>query len=196
MQHTIDEVQKKKTIGLKQIARDIQRVGVFVQIIWYWFHWCNLKKNIYMWMMMIIIIIMSMGWDYVSELKLPTVLLFIPHMSMEKHGGMISKGVNWVIHQSSLTILRAESSSTKQLKWRSKWWIRPTKYLCSYYFGRYFKCRKILHGANGITTSPKEGVLRIFIFILKNHPSPSAEFEPANFDSNDKQANYYTTEDD
>jgi hypothetical protein len=53
--------------------------------------------------------------------------------------------------------------------------------------------RKILHGADGITSSPKEGVLRIFIS-LKN-PMPSAGFEPANLGSNGKHATHYTTED-
>jgi hypothetical protein len=37
---------------------------------------------------------MSMGWDYVSELRSPTGLLFIPRLkiSMESHGGMILTG--------------------------------------------------------------------------------------------------------
>jgi hypothetical protein len=48
--------------------------------------------------------------------------------------------------------------------------------------------RKILrHGADGFTSSPKEGVLRIFI-ALKN-PSPSAGFESANLEPNGKHAN-------
>jgi hypothetical protein len=49
-------------------------------------------------------------------------------------------------------------------------------------------CRKILQSANGFSSPPKEGVLRIFI-ALKN-PSPSAEFEPANVGSSGKYANY------
>jgi hypothetical protein len=58
-----------------------------------------------------------------------------------------------------------------------------------------FTCRKILrHGADGFTSPPREGVLRIFI-ALKN-PSPSAGFEPANLESNIKHANHYATEDD
>jgi hypothetical protein len=38
--------------------------------------------------MMMMVNIMSMGWDYVSELQPPTGLLFIPqviHMSIENH---------------------------------------------------------------------------------------------------------------
>jgi hypothetical protein len=54
--------------------------------------------------------------------------------------------------------------------------------------------RKILrHGADGFTSSTKQRVLRIFV-ALKNL-SPSVGFEPANFGSNSKHANHYTTED-
>jgi hypothetical protein len=56
-------------------------------------------------------------------------------------------------------------------------------------------CHRILrHGANGFNSSPKEGVLQIFI-ALKN-PLSSVGFEPANLVSNGKHANHYTTEDD
>jgi hypothetical protein len=46
--------------------------------------------------------------------------------------------------------------------------------------------------ADGFATSPKKGVLRIFI-VLKN-PSFSAGFEPAKLGSNGKHANHKTTE--
>jgi hypothetical protein len=38
--------------------------------------------------------VMSMGWDYVSELRPPTGLLFAPiwYVSIENHGGMILPG--------------------------------------------------------------------------------------------------------
>jgi hypothetical protein len=56
-------------------------------------------------------------------------------------------------------------------------------------------CRKILrHGADGFTSPPKKGVLRIFI-VLKNQ-SLSARFESWNLGSNGKQVNHYTTEND
>jgi hypothetical protein len=45
------------------------------------------------------------------------------------------------------------------------------------------------HEADGVTSPPKEGVLRIFL-------SPSAGFEPANLGSNVKHRNDFTTEDD
>jgi hypothetical protein len=70
------------------------------------------------------------------------------------------------------------------------------KYLC-WYLRRVLSltCSKISrHGANGFTSPPKEGVLRIFI-ALKN-PSPSAGFEPTDLGANGKHANHYTTEDD
>jgi hypothetical protein len=47
--------------------------------------------------------------------------------------------------------------------------------------------------ADGFTVPQKEGVLRILIG-LKN-PPPSARFEPANLESNGKQVNHYTTDD-
>jgi hypothetical protein len=46
---------------------------------------------------------------------------------------------------------------------------------------------KILHGADGFTSPPKEGVLRIFI-TLKN-PSPLAGSEPANFEAESRLNN-------
>jgi hypothetical protein len=51
------------------------------------------------------VMIVSMGWDYVWELRPPTGLLFMPqvilYMSMENHSGMISTWENWFVHQSS-----------------------------------------------------------------------------------------------
>jgi hypothetical protein len=56
------------------------------------------------------------------------------------------------------------------------------QYLFLYLLGS-LTCRKILrHGTDGFTSSPKEGVLRIFIG-LKNLSS-SAGFEPASLGSN------------
>jgi hypothetical protein len=48
--------------------------------------------------------------------------------------------------------------------------------------------------ADGFTSPPKEGVLRIII-AFKN-PSLAAGFECVNFGSNDKHTNHYTTEND
>jgi hypothetical protein len=52
----------------------------------------------------------------------------------------------------------------------------------------------LLHWADGFTSRPKEGVLRIFI-ALKN-PLPSGTIGPANLGSSGKYASHYTTEDD
>jgi hypothetical protein len=55
-------------------------------------------------------------------------------------------------------------------------------------------CYKILrHGADGYTSPPNEGVLRIFIALT--NPSSSAAFEPTKLGSNDKHANHFITED-
>jgi hypothetical protein len=62
------------------------------------------------------IMILSMEWGYVSELRPPTGLLFIPrwYMSMKIHGGIISTGENsWFVHHNSLAILPAQPSSSK-----------------------------------------------------------------------------------
>ena len=43
------------------------------------------------------------------------------------------------------------------------------------------------HGTGGFTSPPKEGVLRIFFFALKN-PTASVGFEPANLDTKGQHA--------
>jgi hypothetical protein len=56
---------------------------------------------------------MSIVLDYVSELRQPTGLFFIPQV-MEDHGGMISTRENsWFVRESSLKILSAAPSSSK-----------------------------------------------------------------------------------
>jgi hypothetical protein len=65
----------------------------------------------------------SMGWDYISELRPLTSLLFISQMyvSIENHGRMISTEENsWFVHQNSLAVLPAVSSSSKQEEWAKK----------------------------------------------------------------------------
>jgi hypothetical protein len=55
-------------------------------------------------------------------------------------------------------------------------------------------CRKILqHGADGFTSPPKKGLLRIFIAL---NPSSSAGIETANLGSNGKHASHCTKEND
>jgi hypothetical protein len=62
-------------------------------------------------------VIMWMRWEYISELRSPTGLLFIPRwcMSMELHDGMYStEETSLSVHQSSLAVLPTESSGSKQ----------------------------------------------------------------------------------
>jgi hypothetical protein len=68
--------------------------------------------------------------------------------------------------------------------------ILPTKHL-------FHACRVLLHavnlrhGADGFTSPPKEGVLRIFITLKFHRPRPGL-----NLGSSGKHANHYTTEGD
>jgi hypothetical protein len=56
------------------------------------------------------------------------------------------------------------------------------------YFEWFFNMSQNLHGTDGFTSALKEGVMRIFI-AFKNS-SPLAGFEPANLESNCKNANH------
>jgi hypothetical protein len=56
------------------------------------------------------------------------------------------------------------------------------------YSAGFLSCRKILHGADVVTSTPKEDLVQIFI-ALKN-PLSSVGFEPANLGSNGKHDNY------
>jgi hypothetical protein len=49
-------------------------------------------------------LLMSMGWDYVSELRSPTDLSFIPHMTRGSHGGMILTGQTEDIGDKSMPV--------------------------------------------------------------------------------------------
>jgi hypothetical protein len=73
---------------------------------------------------------------------------------------------------------------------------RPLNFVYQYlvYLKGYLTCRKILHGADGFISPPKEVVLRIHI-ALKN-PFLSSGLEPANIWSNGKHDNHYTIEKD
>jgi hypothetical protein len=66
-------------------------------------------------------IMVSMGKDYVSELQPPTWLLFIPQL-IHAHGERwrnddVDRGNSWLGHQSFLAILPAGSSGSKQEEW-------------------------------------------------------------------------------
>jgi hypothetical protein len=106
--------------------------------------------------------IMLMGWVCVSELR-PPIRLFISQVIYE-HGEPWWNDIDRGKLLSFVKILPAESSSSKSggTGWW-KWWLWPSKYLCSYLV--IFTCCKILwHGADGFTSSPKEGMLQTFYY--------------------------------
>jgi hypothetical protein len=87
---------------------------------------------------------------------------------------MLAGDKSWLVHQSSLAVLPAETSVASRRIGR-----RNENF--AYQYLKYLKgsltCRKILqHGTSGFTFHPKEGVLRIFI-VLKN-PSPRLGMNP------------------
>jgi hypothetical protein len=90
---------------------------------------------------------------------------------------------SWLIHQSSLAALPAETSGAS----RRNGWSEDFAYQYVKYVKGSLTCHKILrHGTCGFTFPPKEGVLRIFV--------TSAGFEPATLGSSGKDTNHYTTE--
>jgi hypothetical protein len=119
-----------------------------------------------------------MGWDYVSELRPPTGLLFIPRMICEH-------GERWWWCQLGIN----PYSSTRAL-WQSYQqrhlgqvggMAEGLREFCLYSIWHTSRdlltCSKILrHGTSGFTSYLKEGVLHIFIS-LKN-PSPRSGLNP------------------
>jgi hypothetical protein len=125
-----------------------------------------------------------MGRAYLSELRPPSGLFFIP-LVVYSHGEPW-----WVdIDQRSLLILRGESSSSKTGGIGKG---RYELYLIKYVFNTskcYLTCYKILRNvADGFTSPPKEGVLRISIAL--QNPFPPAAFEPENLGSSGEYANH------
>jgi hypothetical protein len=138
----------------------------------------------------VVVVIMSMGWDYVSDLQPPAGLLFIPHMIYElenawwndvDRGKLIRPPDLWQSYQQShlvASISNGQAKGIMNLTLRSIF-IHTCKW--------FLTCHKILwRGADGFTSPPKEGVLRIFV-------APIA-FEPANLWSNVMHADHYTFE--
>jgi hypothetical protein len=127
--------------------------------------------------------IKSMGWDYISELRPPTGLLFISQVIYE-HG---EPWWNDCVDRGKLLILPPELSGnptsshlvTSRKNGRKEWEFGFPKYFYSY-LQLIFAFRKILrHGAFGFTSPPKEIVLRTFI-ALKN-PSRRPGLNPWTF---------------
>jgi hypothetical protein len=93
-----------------------------------------------------------LGWDYVSEMRPPMGLLVIPPGDKLAWSAMVtmSAGNNsWLLHQSSLTVLPAETSAARKRNGR-----RSENF--AYQYVKYLKesltYRKILrHGTSGFT---------------------------------------------
>jgi hypothetical protein len=112
--------------------------------------------------------LIMMGWDYVSELRPPTGLLFIPRVICE-HGKQwwwwCRLGITPDSSTRALAVLPPETSGISRRNGR-----RSDNFAYQYlkYLNGSLTCRKVLrHGTSGFTSHPKEGVLRIFI-ALKN----------------------------
>jgi hypothetical protein len=114
-----------------------------------------------------------MGWDYVSELRLPTVLLFISqvieYISMENRDGMIFTEENfWFVHQNSLEnlpeVICYHAGGTSEGNEE----FGLAKYVCSYFPSDFTWVKSYDMGANVVTSPPKKGVLRTFT-ALKIH---------------------------
>jgi hypothetical protein len=117
--------------------------------------------------------IMSVGWNYVSELRPPTGLFFVSQV-IDEHGESWLESNSWFVRQSSLVIgyyQRSNLVASRRIR-RNEWdlalrnnFIRACKW--------FFTYRKILrHGTSGFIFPPKEGVLRIFIVLKNSLPQP------------------------
>jgi hypothetical protein len=135
---------------------------------------------------------MSMGWNYVSELQPPTGLLFIPQLIYGAWRMISIRGNSWFVHLSALIILATESSGREKEELAKGIMNLALRSI----FGHTCKWCFICHSLTtwGLRLSfPSEGrraadFYRPWKFIV------STEFEPANFGSNVKHANHYTTE--
>jgi hypothetical protein len=131
-------------------------------------------------------------WDFVSELRPPTCLLFIPqviYVHGEQWWNDIDKESSWFVYQSSPVLLQAESSSSDaggSGQGNDEFFL--TKYFFHTWKCSLTSCKILWHIADGFTSPPKEGVLRIFIAV--KNPSPSAGFETVNVGSSDKHASH------
>jgi hypothetical protein len=125
---------------------------------------------------------MMMGWDFASELRPTSGLLFIPEVIYE-HAGLQWNDIDW----GKLLIRPTELSCnpTAELLGSKAWGTSEGNEFCLKTYLSYFEevltCRKMLrHLADGFT-SLSRGVLRIFI--ARRIPPPSAGFEPVKLGS-------------
>jgi hypothetical protein len=83
---------------------------------------------------------------------------------------------SWLVHQSSLAVLPAETSGASRGNGRKS---ENFAYQYLKYLKGSLTCRKILrHGTSGFTSHPKEGVLRIFIALKDPSPRPNLNPRP------------------
>jgi hypothetical protein len=76
---------------------------------------------------------------------------------------------SWLVYQNSLAVLPAETSGAS----RRNEGMRISRIQYLWYVNGSFVCRKILRqGTSGVTSHPKEGVLRICIAIKNPSPRP------------------------
>jgi hypothetical protein len=71
--------------------------------------------------------------------------------------------------------------------------ISPNMSTSTLHVGIFLYAANLRHGTDGFTSPPKEGLLRIFFFALKN-PTASAGFVPANLGTKGQHAYPQTTE--
>jgi hypothetical protein len=115
---------------------------------------------------MMTMIILLMGWDYVSELLPITGLSFIPQVIYEYGEPWWNDDVNRRKLLTHLATLPAETSGSKQDEW-----AKGMKSISVHTYKWFFTCHKILqHGASSFTSPLKEGVLWTFL-VLKNPSS-------------------------
>jgi hypothetical protein len=144
--------------------------------------------------MMMKMMAISMGWDYSSELRPPTGLLFTPPGDICAWRTMVEwywqrKNLNsstialWQSCQHSHTVAKQ-----KELEdWAKEMIHLALQNILVHTCKWFLTCRKILgHGTCGFTSDPKKGLLRILI--------ASAGFEPVNLQFNGNHTNHYTTE--
>jgi hypothetical protein len=98
---------------------------------------------------------------------------------------MLAEENSSAVHQSSLAVLSAETSRASRRNGRRS---ENFAYQFLKYLKRSLTCRRILrHGTSGLTSHPKEDVLRIFI-ALKSHRF--GRVEPATIGSSVKHTNH------
>jgi hypothetical protein len=81
---------------------------------------------------------------------------------------------SWLVHQSSLTVLPAETSEASRRNVRR---IENFTYQYLKYLKGFLTCHKISRqGTSGFTSHPKEGMM--WIFIAPKNPSPLPVLNP------------------